>query len=129
MFGCDDSFSPSGVSGAYTLRSVNGRNIPFSETVTLGGLTLTVEITSGTLRLNSDATWSMSVTTSRTEGGTTVTDTETESGIFTLVRFSACKSSASEPNTIRFTDGDTFDGTWNGDTITIIDGGTLVFRR
>ncbi len=122
VFGCGDSFSPGGVSGAYNLQSVNGQNIPSSETVTQGGFTFTVEITSGTLRLNSDNTWSVSVTSSITSGGTTLTDTSTESGTFTLV----------EPSTIRFTDsdGDTFAGTWDGDTITIIDNGdSLVFRK
>ena len=124
VFGCGDSFSPGGVSGAYNLQSVNGQNIPSSETVTGPGFTFTVEITSGTLRLNSDNTWSVSITTTRlfTEGPTTFIDIDTESGTFTLV----------EPSTIRFTDsdGDTFAGTWDGDTITIIDNGdSLVFRK
>ena len=116
VFGCGDSFSVDGVSGTYNLESINGQDIPFSETIG------TVTVESGTLRLNSDNTWSVSITTSRAEGGTTVTDTETESGTFTLV----------EPSTIRFTDsdGDTFAATWDGDTITITDDGdSLVFRK
>ncbi len=118
VFGCGDSFSPEGLSGAYTLQSVNGQNLPFSETL----FGITFEITTGQLNLNSNSTWSVSITTSVTEGPTTVIDTDTESGTFTLV----------EPSTIRFTDsdGDTFAGTWDGDTITIIDNGdSLVFRK
>ena len=117
-FGCGDSFSPEGLSGAYTLESVNGQNLPFSETI----LGITFEITAGQLNLNSNSTWSVSITTSVTEGPTTVIDIDTESGTFTLV----------EPNTIRFTDtdGDVFAGTRDGNNITFTFGGdTLTFRK
>ncbi len=105
-FGCGDSFSVDGVSGTYNLESVNGQDIPFSKTFTVVGIEFiefTNEITSATLRLFSDNTWSSSVTASVTEGGTTITQTATISGTFTLV----------EPSTIRFTDsnGDTSAGT------------------
>ena len=91
--GCGgDAFSPSGVSGTYALVSVNGVTLP--ATVTFGGETLT--FISGSLTLREDQTWLFSGTASSTEGATTVTETETQSGTFTLV----------EPSTIRFTDTD-----------------------
>ena len=125
VFGCGDSFSADGVSGTYNLESVNGQDIPFSKTFTVVGIDFiefTSEITSATLRLFSDNTWSLSSALSLTSGGTTITETDTRTGTFTLV----------EPSTIRFTanDGATFAGTWDGDTITIITGGdTFAYRK
>ena len=118
VFGCGDSFSPEGLEGSYTLESVNGQDLPFSEII--GGAT--IEITAGQLNLNSNSTWSVSITASLTEGGTTISETDTDSGTFTLV----------EPSTIRFTDsdGDTFAATRDGSNITFIFGGdTLTFRK
>lgn len=113
VLGCGDSFSPDGISGTYNLESFNGQTLPFSETQ----FGITLELTSGSLTLNSNSTWISTTTFKITEGGTTLTDIDTESGTFTLV----------EPSTIRFTDsdGDTFTGTRDGDTITIIDDGDV----
>ncbi len=120
VFGCGHSLSVGDVSGPYDLESVNGQDIPYSET--LGRVTTSVESGTATLGVI-DNTWSMSmtyVTSSFTEGDTTLTDTG--SGTYTLV----------QPSTIRFTDsnGDTFAATWDDDTITIIvHPDTMVFRK
>ncbi len=118
--GCDDAFSPSGVAGTYSLRSVNGVSIPAA--INLGGW-VTLTFNSGTLTLTEGQTWLFSITIGVSDGTTTVTETDTGSGTFTLV----------EPNTIRLTDsedGDVSTGVIDGNRITIIDDGeTLIFEK
>ena len=119
---CGDPFSPEGVSGVYNLESINGSPIPFSETETQDGVTITVEVTAGSVTLNTTGTWSLSITASFTIGSITTGDTETESGTFELV----------PPSTIRLTDsdGDTISATLDGDGLTVTDGGdTFVFHK
>ncbi len=119
---CGDSFSPEGVSGFYELESINGDPIPFSETITFDGQSITTSITAGSVSLNENSTYSMSLTFQIEGGGTTISDTETDSGTYTLV----------EPASVRFTnsEGDTFAGTKDGDRLTLIEEGmTFVFRK
>ncbi len=117
-YGCGDAFSPSGVSGTYSLRSANGISLPADVNLG-GGVTLTVN--SGTLTLNESQTWLFSLTVTVTDGSTTLSETETGSGTFTLI----------EPNTIRFTeDGDVSTAVIDGNRITVIeDGVSLVFEK
>lgn len=115
---CGDAFSPEGVAGFYQLKTVNGQPLPYQET----SGSITIAVTAGSITLNPNSTWSLSITFNLTEGGTTITQTETDSGTFTLV----------EPATIRFTssDGDTFAGTIDGKRVTIIeDGDTFVLEK
>ncbi len=108
-----------GVSGTYDLVTINDQELPF--TYELFG---TVTITSGSLALTSDSTFTATLTNYFGDG-----DPETltlSSGTFTL----------DESNIIHFTSGpeseDDFppEGTWDGDQITVSDDGdTLVFRR
>ena len=119
---CGDSFSPEGVSGLYVLETINGVALPFSETVTEQGITLTVAITDGSVSLNENSTFSISLTLSITSGGTTLTQTGTDSGTFQL----------QEPSTIRLTssDGDVTSGTLDGNRLTLIeDGNSFVFSK
>ena len=106
-----------GVSGTYDLVSVNGEELPFS----VGTFT----ITSGSLALTSDSTFTSTV---RTHEGDADPETENNSGTFTL----------DESNVIHFTPGPESDdmtrteGMWDGDQITVKvldDDITLVFRR
>ncbi len=107
---CDgDSTGPGGIFGTYTLVSIDGENLP----VTLQILDTEVEITAGSLRLNSDNTYTMSLT--MTVEGTT--DTGDVSGTFTV-----------DGSTIDFDEG--FTGTVSGNTLTVSDEGVaLVFRK
>lgn len=122
LIACEDSFSPEGVSGTYALVSVNGTALPFSETETQDGITVTVEISAGSLTLVANSTYTFSATFSVEGGGISFASTETDSGTFTLV----------EPATIRFTgsDGVTSSGTLDGNRITVIeDGDSFVFEK
>ncbi len=115
-----DAFSPEGVSGVYNLETINGSQLPFSQTDDLTGTTFT--FTAGSISLNANGTWGISTTGSATIEGTTTTPTTTGSGTFELVA----------PSTIRFTDsdGETISGTLVGDRITIIgEGDSFVYRK
>ena len=104
------------VSGTYHLLSVNGMELP----ATIG----TSTVTSGSLTLTSDSTFTSTVTFHEADGDP---ETDNDSGTFTL----------DESNVIHFTPGSESDdenpseGTWDGDQITVKvdDNFTLVFRR
>ena len=104
------------VSGTYQLVSINGMELP----ATIGTYTLT----SGSLTLTSDSTFTYTGTFHEADGDP---KTENASGTFTL----------DESNVIHFTPGpgqayDTpFEGTWDGDQITVKlhDDIRFVFRR
>ncbi len=104
------------VSGTYQLVSINGMELP----ATIGTYTLT----SGSLTLTSDSTFTYTGTFHEADGDP---ETDNDSGTFTL----------DESNVIHFTPGPESDvenpseGTWDGDQITVKlnDDITLVFRR
>ena len=115
---CSDAFTPEGVSGFYELKTVNGEQLPFSQTV----FGVTVEFTAGSVTLSQNGTFSSSGTVTVSDATTSVTETETESGTFVLV----------EPNTVRFTasDGDVSSGTLVGGRLTFTDeGNTFIFEK
>ena len=118
VFGCGDSFTMDGVSGAYKLQSFNGQDIPVTVALAQGS-TITIDSISTTL--TAAGTWSSTLSrTIRYQDGTADTQTETDSGTFTLV----------EPSTIRFTDGETFNVLWDGNTFTLTElAGTAVYRK
>lgn len=116
--GCGDSFSPEGVAGFYELKTVNGQELPYSET----SGTTTTTVNNGSVTLNKNETFSYSINFTITQGTTSVTETDSEAGTFTLV----------EPNTIRLIedDGDVTAATIDGDRITFIeDGDTFIFEK
>lgn len=123
LVACGDSFGIDGVSGTYDLKSVNGQELPYEETEVVDGITFTASITDGSVTLRSDNTWLFSITIQIAGGGTTITDTETASGTFSL----------EEPSTIRFTEtgeNETFVATWDGGRLTVTeDGETFVFEK
>ncbi len=105
----DDSTEPESIFGLYTLVSVNGEALP----VDIG----VVEISAGSIQLNSDGTYSISLTADLGGGPETATD----SGTFTV-----------DGSTVVF-DGEftrDFTGTVSGNTLTIVEAGnTFVFRK
>ncbi len=118
--GEDDSTGTGGTSifGTYTLQTVNGTSLPFV-IIQIGNDKL--EITGGSVRLNSDNTFSVSLTLRVTEAGTVTTLTETETGTLTVTG-----------STVRLTDsaGDVTTGSISGNTLTIIDeGDTFVLTK
>ena len=117
LTGCGDSTGPEDIAGNYTLRSINGQDLPF---LIIQVLEDKVEITAGSFRINSDLTYSTSVTVTVTESGTTTSETETDTGTYTLTG-----------TTLTFTSGaDTFTGSITGNTLTFIDEGlTLVYQK
>ncbi len=97
--------------GTYTLQTVNGSSLPFV-VIQVGNDKL--EITAGSVRLNSDNTYSISISLRLTEAGTVTTETDTGAGTYTA-----------SGSTIQFSDsGDgegPFTGSISGNTLTIID--------
>ncbi len=101
-----------GVSGTFDLVSISDQELP--ATIEFFG---TETVWSASLTL-SDSTYTLTATVSE--------ETENDSGAFTL----------DESNVIHFTpgpqsdDGEPFEGTWDGDQVTVsLDDWTLVFRR
>ena len=117
---CSDAFTQSGVADTYDLTSVDGNAIPWTIPGDPGDVT-SVTVESGRLTLNADATWLISLTSSTFDGNTTVTDTITGSGTYTLT----------EPNTIRLTEeGDVIVGTLEGGRVTLVVLGiALIFEK
>ncbi len=106
--------------GTYALQTVNGTSLPFV-LIQIGNDK--IEVTAGSVRLNSDNTYSVSVTFRLTEAGTVTTETDTGAGTYTA-----------SGSTIQFSDsGDgegPFTGSISGNTLTIIDEGVaFVFRK
>ena len=108
----DDPTGPESVAGTYILQTLNGGALP----VTVVG----VEVSAGSIQLNSAGTYTLSLTIDFGPGPLT----ETETGTFTV-----------DGSTVDFDEGDVdevdFTGTVSGDTLTIVgeDGDTFVFRK
>ncbi len=116
-----DATGPSGISifGTYTLQTIDGTSLPF---VVIQVGNDKIEITAGSVRINSDNPYSVSLTARVTEAGTVTTETKTITGTFSTTG-----------SDIQFSDqGDgngPFTGSISGNTLTIIeDGDSLVFR-
>lgn len=106
--GCNDASGPGGgITGTYTLRTVNGQNVPF--VLIQIGQTYKFEILSGQLVLNENGTFSESLSVRETENSTVSTETETTTGTWTRTN-----------NSISFTDSEntTYSGAISDDTIT-----------
>jgi hypothetical protein len=108
---CGDSTGPGSIFGTYNLVSINGEDVPFQE----GGF----EVTAGWVRLDSDSTYTISLTS----GPIGTPETETFSGTF-AVDGSSIEFHVPDNGTGSAT------GTLSGNTITLVDGPfTLVFRK
>jgi hypothetical protein len=106
----DDSTGPSSIFGTYTLVSVNGEGLPWEPEPGF-------ELIAGWIRLNSDSTYTVSLTADIGSGPVTETDT----GTFTVTG-----------STIDLIEGlfATATATVSGNTLTIhVDSDTLVFRK
>jgi hypothetical protein len=100
----DDSTGPTSIFGTYTLATVNGQPVP----VEIQGF----EITAGWIRLDSDSTYTISMTV---DGVTP----DPGDGTYTA-----------DGSSIEFSGDFTGNGTISGNALTIVDeGGTFVFRK
>ena len=118
LAGCGNPTGPEAIAGNYTLRTINGQDLPFTiEAALLDGK---IELAAGSLRINSDNTFSLSLTLATTEGGTTTSETETTTGSYTLNETAITLTS----------DGETVTGSITGNTLTLIDEGlTFVYQK
>lgn len=120
---CGDSTSPSSssVEGRYVLQTVNGKSLPAAVVAdsSLGSI-YRVDITGGTLALQSGAGF-VAVTASRTTDGSTVsTANTTESGTYSVVGTSI---------TLR-TSADSLSGTTSANTVTLNNSdGSFVYTK
>ena len=114
---CGDAFSQS-VSGFYQLVSIDGNPLPYSKTITVDEVSAETTMIAGSITLNENGTFSMSMEMEVVSDVFTGEQTLNASGTFTLV----------EPATLQLTTefGDQFAGTLDGDRLTLIEieGGT-----
>ena len=108
----DSPTEPNGASivGTYALQTILGESLPL---IALEEGDDKLEITAGSIRLNSDDTYSRSVTTRLTQSGNVTTDVFTVAGTFTA-----------NGSTLQFSgsgDEGPFTGSISGNTLTIID--------
>lgn len=79
---CDgDSTGPESVAGLYILQTYDGMSLP---AVLAGAGNNKLEITAGSVRLNSDNTYSRSSTLRHTQAGTVTTKTDTQAATYTV---------------------------------------------
>jgi hypothetical protein len=113
-----------GHTGTYVLKTVNGKSLPAAIIEIVG--TYKLEITAGSVTLNEDKTFSASITFRETEGTTVRTQTETDSGTYTIsgntITFSSQGSGSAVTGTLS---GGTLTVTEREDDITIV----LVFEK
>lgn len=108
--GGKDATGPNnGVTGQYPLRTVNGRSLP---AVVFQSGANRIDVTAGNLSLNSDQTFSISLTLAVVSGGRTSSETSTDNGTYTQTGSSL---------TFRYSDGSTSTGSVNGGTVTFIE--------
>ena len=117
---CGDSGTgPDDISGLYELRTINGVALPFT-IIQIGSDS--AEFTSGFLQLNANRTYTFSITTSATTGGSTETVTETDLG--TWFR------QGNQVSITPFSDGSTITVVISGNEIVMIDDDlSLTFRK
>ena len=108
---CGDAFSQS-VSGFYQLVSIDGNPLPYSKTITVDEVSAETTMIAGSITLNENGTFSMSMEMEVVSDVFTGEQTLNASGTFTLV----------EPATLQLTTefGDQFAGTLDGDRLTLI---------
>lgn len=123
VVGCgDDVLSVEDVVGSYALESVNAILLPVMGTAEVDGEELEATITAGSLTLNSDRSWTASLSFTITAEDPPREIVQETSGTFTIL----------ENNNIRFneSDGGRFTGGWEVGTIVVVDEGQIfLFRR
>ena len=106
------------VEGTYTLRSINGSNLPYTALQTGSQR---VEIIDDVISFAANGTYTEVGHTRTTINGSATTDTGADNGTYTTAGTSI---------TLRSTDGSTTVGTINGGTLTLVDQGlSAVFTR
>lgn len=125
---CGDSSGPDSISGTYTLRTVNGQQLPF---ITDEDETYKAEILSMAITLKADETYSAVFTGRSTDNGQPTTNTVPFSGTYSLTG-----STLTLDDSEGFLDPDgSVNATLSTDTITMVIEGlpgtffTLVFKR
>ena len=119
LTGCGGATGPEAIAGNYTLRMIDGQDLPFA-IVHPNDPSITAEIIAGSVRLNNDNTFSASQTVEITESGTTTSGTVTFAGMYTLNGTVIALTS----------EGETFSGSIIGNTLTVIDDGfTFVYQK
>jgi hypothetical protein len=122
-----DSTSPSSIAGTYNLQTIDGQSLPV---VVFEVGTDKVEITAGFMLLNSDQTFSESVSSRITDVAIVTTDVEATTGSWTLSGSDITFTATAGNNA-----GDTFVGSISGNTLTFVealsgdDDVTLVLRK
>ncbi|MEO7458007.1 MAG: hypothetical protein ABIY52_17250 [Gemmatimonadaceae bacterium] len=106
------------VEGTYTLRSINGTNLPY---IVLQSGTQKIEVVDDVISLATNGTYTEVGHTRTTLNGQVTTDTGTDNGSYTTAGTSI---------TLRSSDGSSTIGTINGGTLTVVDQGlSAVFTR
>lgn len=120
LIGCGDSTGPQSITGTYTLTTILGLPLPAIVVQVPGD---EVQVTAGSLTLNSDKTWNASVTQKETTTAGTTTSTLTSTGTYSV---SGNTIHAIDPG-----DDSTLDGSIVNGTLTVTDeqGVTLVFKK
>jgi hypothetical protein len=116
----DKSTGPASATGTYALRSVDGDPVPSMLTQDPG---YSFEITSGSLTLDEDGSYAVSLDWRENVDGTLTSDTDEDFGAYT--RTSDAFSFVSSVN------GTTLTGSLSGSTMTVVDEDwiTYVFRK
>lgn len=115
MIACSDDDDATGITadmaGTYTLRTINGQNLPFT-VINQPGHTL--EVTADQYVLNADGTFNSTVSFRETENGTVTTSTDSYSGTWqrsgstitlTSADYGLESATFSGGNTLTFTSG------------------------
>jgi hypothetical protein len=125
---CSDSTGVNGdVTGSYTLSAVNGSQVPMTA---FQDATYTLRINSGNINLNSDGTFTETISYTETFSGTTNPQT-TSTCLGTYTR-SGSSIFFDEPTSSNPDCGGTYSGNWNGSNQLAVNfnaGITAVFTR
>ena len=82
---CDSATDPAASSaGVYALSTINGVNLPFSETATDGGVSYTLRVNSGSTDLRSDGTFIQTMSFTISFNGDSETITSSVQGTWTI---------------------------------------------
>ena len=121
---CSDSSGPgeNNIAGTYTLRTVNGSNVPF--VIAQIGTTYKLEILSGSVVISSNGTYTETASLRETNGTTVTTEQENSNGTWTRVNNAITFRDAVDQTTVTASAGD--------NSLTLVDTEssiTLVYRK
>lgn len=113
----DSSTGPATVDGSYVLSTIGGAKLPANVVLSTG----TVQVTSGSLQLNTNKTFTETLSGSTVSGGGTVAVTLPSAGTY------ATNGTAI---VLSYTAGGAVTGAWSGSSVTLVESGyTLVYAR